>query len=899
MTTVCVILGMITGGSSVLAQGDKPATARPSATSPAARTAAPSTAPSDTRQPDTDPQFLQRGGQVDIANFLPNLTRQPVRLVTAGRPLADVQRQVEPSLGVRLILAGGIADMPVNGEISGADGMGFIRELCANLRLSWAIGRDGIYLAAERDFRSLSFSAPNATVAFRAAALSRREFDELGTNIAVTARKEEVTVTGIPGWLSQVAAQRVPALMDFVQRTMAQQAAAEAAKAEEAARKQRERVAPKAESLTLGGTAPVEATPEPLSLMVFRLNHAYVDDKRLNVGSTTVNIPGVATLFRQFTGLGVASADGSGGAAANDSLSRLSRLDPLAGGRSPAAPGEDGTSRAITAPNRAIPLAVPAANQPAVIADSRTNALIVRDRASMLEPYRSLVQLLDQAADMVQIDAFIIDIRASRLDEFGLGLSWAGGSGVSQVNRSISPGGSAPSGANVILQAARGVQLLAQIRALETNGDSEVLTVPSVVTLNNLEATFSARQNFYVKVSGNQDASLNKVTAETLLRVTPLVAQANAANAAAADRRIRLLISVQDGSVDASQSATVDNLPRTLENQISTQAVVRGGDTLVIGGQVVRKRVSKVSGIPLIKDIPILGTLTNSRSEDYEQFVRIYVVRPRLIGEDSGEANQAVGDAAIDPNSHRLLEKVPEIIRGGSLAPRKADLGARPAGGNSPAAPAPVEPSLVMPVPAALPAPVRSIDTTPNPTSSRPADPSSDNSNAKPDDRKSNRSESGTSDAGEKPGEVMGDWNPDDPIWRPPGSPLGRASSNSPLLTVPRTSGASSSPNATARSEAGSASNPPPSAASSTRVDAMTQAARDRDARRILEAELLRAERSLTRLEQESAQGNSAVLEAMERARSDVASIRRELARLPGGDSASAPTRAASSNARP
>jgi type II secretory pathway component GspD/PulD (secretin) len=869
VATVCVTLGMLTGGSAVLAQGD---------------------------QPRTDPQTLQRGGQVDIANFLPNLTRQPVRLVTAGRPLADVQRQVEPSLGVRLILAGGISDMPVNGEISGADGMGFIRELCANLRLSWAIGRDGIYLAAERDFRSLAFSAPNATVAFRAAALSRREFDELGTNIAVTARKEEVTVTGIPGWLSQVAAQRVPALVDFVQRTMAQQAAAEAAKAEEAARKQRERVAPKAESLTLGSTTPVEATPEPLSLMVFRLNHAYVDDKRLNVGSTTVNIPGVATLFRQFTGLGVASADGSGGAAANDSLSRLSRVDPLAGGRSPANPGEDSIARA---PNRTSPVAVPSANQPAVIADSRTNALIVRDRASMLEPYRSLVQLLDQAADMVQIDAFIIDIRASRLDEFGLGLSWAGGSGASQVGRSISPGGSAPSGANVILQAARGVQLLAQIRALETNGDSEVLTVPSVVTLNNLEATFSARQNFYVKVSGNQDASLNKVTAETLLRVTPLVAQANAANAAAADRRIRLLISVQDGSVDASQSATVDNLPRTLENQISTQAVVRGGDTLVIGGQVVRKRVSKLSGIPLIKDIPILGTLTNSRSEDYEQFVRIYVVRPRLIGEDSGEANQAVGDAATDPNSHRLLEKVPEIIRGGSLAPRKADLGTRPAAGNSPAAPAPVEPSLVMPVPAALPAPVRSMDTTPNPA---PADNPSDNGTAKPDDRKSNRSESGTSDAGEKPGEVMGDWNPDDPIWRPPGSPLGRANgsnNNSPLLTVPRTSGASPTPNATARSEAGSASNPPPSAASSTRVDAMTQAARDRDARRILEAELLRAERSLTRLEQESAQGNSAVLEAMERARSDVASIRRELARLPGGDTAGATTRAATSNARP
>jgi type II secretory pathway component GspD/PulD (secretin) len=822
-------------------------------------------------------------GALDLSNLLPNLTRQPVRLVTAGRPLADVQRQVEPSLGVRLILVGSISDMPVSGEISGADGMAFVRELSSLLRLNWAIGKDGIYLAAERDFRPLAFAAPNATVAFRTAALARREFDELGTSIAVTARKEEVTVTGIPGWLSQVAAQRVPQLLDFVQRTMAQQAAAEAAKAEEAARKLRERTQPKAESLSLGVQG---ETSEPLSLMVFRLNNAYVDDKRLNVGSTTINIPGVATLFRQFTGLGGASADGGSSAGNNDSLTRLNRVEPLAGGRTGAA--ATGEAQARTAP-RPAGNSVTAANQPAVIADSRTNALIVRDRASMLEPYRSLVQLLDQAADMVQIDAFIIDIRASRLDEFGLGLSWAGGSGTSQVTRSISPGGSVPSGANVILQAARGVQLLAQIRALETNGDSEILTVPSVVTLNNLEATFSARQNFYVKVSGNQDASLNKVTAETLLRVTPLVAQTAAGNAAAADRRIRLLISVQDGSVDASQSATVDNLPRTLENQISTQAVVRGGDTLVIGGQVVRKRVSRVSGIPFIKDLPLLGTLTNSRAEDYEQFVRIYVVRPRLIGEDSGDTNQPVGDSAVDPQSHRLLDKVPEIIRGGGLAPRKADLNTGPAGAlPSASSLAPTVPRLVMPLPAApepaLQAPAAgsaadgSAPSAQDGGDARPA-------NRKPSGRNSSTSSSGStsSDAGDSAGEVMGDWNPDDPIWRPPGSPLGRFTNSStpPSSRVSRTNNA---PSSTSGQQSAASSSPSASAAGSgpNRVDASTQAARDRDARRILEAELLRAERSLARLEQESSQGNSAVLEALERARTDVVAIRRELERLTG-----------------
>jgi hypothetical protein len=431
------------------------------------------------------------------------------------------------------------------------------------------------------------------------------------------------------------------------------------------------------------------------------------------------------------------------------------------------------------------------------------------------------------------------------------------------VARSISPGGSSPSGANVILQAARGVQLLAQIRALESNGDSEILTVPSVVTLNNLEATFSARQNFYVKVSGNQDASLNKVTAETLLRVTPLVTQPATSSAATSDRRIRLLISVQDGSVDASQSAVVDNLPRTLENQISTQAVVRGGDTLVIGGQVVRKRVSKVSGIPIIKDIPILGTLTNSRAEDYEQYVRIYVVRPRLIGEDSGEANRTLGDAATDPNSHRLLDKVPDIIKGSSLAPRKADLTGKASGLPAAALTVPFEPSLVMPVPPVLMPPALNQGLT------TPAD-----------------GDTG-SDAGAKDGRVVGNWNPDDPIWRPPGNPLGQAKNGTTSSPPNRAGSSSSSSNSSSRNEVGS------------RVDPGIQASRDRDARRILEAELLRAERTLARLEQESKNGNSAVMEAMERARSDIGSIRRELARLPVDASGNAESRATPTNSRP
>lgn len=569
-------------------------------------------------------------------DVLARLTNKPARLFSSGRNLGELQASIEATLGVRLILTAGAESMMVSGDLAGDNGLNFLRELCARVRLEWAAGTEGIFLAPAGSNRPTAFTAPSPEVAARTATLANREFEALGSGIRVVSRKDEVAVTGIPSWINQVAALRVPALFTVAQDAMAQ----EARKGDE-------------------DGAKAAAADEPLSLMVFRLSNAYVDDKRVTVGSSSFVIPGVATLMRQFTGIG-GGAPAAGTPARGGNTSRMQRMEPLAGGRSArGSPGEEEGAQASAG-------APPASDDGrAVIADSRMNMLLVRDRSSMLEAYRTLVKVLDQPTEMVQLDAFVIDIKASRLKEFGLGLGWGGSS--------INPGGAAPVASNLIFQAERGARLLTQIRALESDGDSEILTVPSVVTLNNLEATFSARQNFFVKVSGNQDASLTQVTAETTLRVTPLVAHDENPSGNGTNRRIRLLISVQDGVVDASNSAVVDNLPRTLENQISTQAVVRGGDTLVIGGQVVRKRVSRDSGLPRLRDIPILGAVMGSRSNDNEQYVRVYVVRPRILGDGSTPLNEPVAADRGDPLVNSVVGRVPELIKGSGLSPQGLD----------------------------------------------------------------------------------------------------------------------------------------------------------------------------------------------------------------------------------
>lgn len=635
-----------------------------------AQTSAPTVSPSGTQggPPLPSRAATEALSAADSANRSPALTRQPVRMVSSGRPLSEMQRQLELSLGARLVLVGQAADAVMQGEIAGSDGLSFVKDLAARMRLEWALGRNEVFLAPEGSGRPTTFATPSPDIATAVAARANQEFEPLGSGIRVVARKEEVVVTGLPTWVTQVASLRMPAMI-------------EQAQASEASRQRARRRG-----------QPVDERPEePMALEVFRLNNAYVDDKRLAVGSNTLVIPGVARLFRQFTGMAGGASDSvrpaPGGAAdtAFGRVERMERLDALSGGRSlrNEADRADGAGRSQ---DRGLSRAERAelaqdesdlaagrldqiANMPAVIADSRMNALVVRDKPSRMEMHRALIKVLDQAADMVQLDAFVIDIKANRLAEFGLGLSWAGNASITSPR--FAPGGnSLAESANVILQGTRGAQLLANIRALESKGDSEMLTVPSVVTLNNLEATFSARESFFVRVAGNQDASLSRVTAETLLKVTPLV---SGEGAGSQDRRIRLLISVQDGAVDAGTSAVVDNLPRTLENQISTQAVVRGGDTLVIGGQVVRKRVGGRAGLPVIGQIPILGDILGSRSNEMAQFIRIYVVRPRLLGEDSSFAGNAVPLPQEDPFSHPRMGLVRNMMLGSSITPNRPD----------------------------------------------------------------------------------------------------------------------------------------------------------------------------------------------------------------------------------
>jgi type III secretion protein C len=352
--------------------------------------------------------------------------------------------------------------------------------------------------------------------------------------------------------------------------------------------------------------------PNKNGLMIFQVHNASVDDRKIASGKSIKVVKGVSTLFAEFIGAPVATTPDAKASPAGavtpmkDSSFKLQNgLMGLFSKNAP--PVADEPSSTFTA----------GGGGRGVYADSRLNAILVRDKVSNFESYKQIIALLDRPADMVQLEAFIVDVEKSKMDELGINLGL---------------GGTVTS--NLILAPFNGRKLLSQIKALEATKNAESLAVPSVVSLNNEQALFSSRQNFYISVAGAYDANVQQVTAETQLLVTPQIAN-ESADVPYNERRVKLLINVQDASADVTQK-----LPSTKENQITTQAVVRSGDTLVIGGQIIRRQSAAASGLPgTTKSDGFFARLLSSKESQEYEYVRIYMVRPLILGEDSYSAS--------------------------------------------------------------------------------------------------------------------------------------------------------------------------------------------------------------------------------------------------------------------
>lgn len=399
---------------------------------------------------------------------------------------------------------------------------------------------------------------------------------------------------------------------------------------------------------------------------VFKLKYATVNDRTITYRDQTMVTPGLATVLRNLI-------TGDGSDSVNDTLTAIAAplresppLFPVNSGGADNAPKSDAESKS----------AAPSAQQsgrlrfrePTVQADPRLNAIIVQDLPDRIPIYRALIEQLDVPSTLIEIEAMIVDVNSSLIKE--LGVNWGvlrGDTAVGYGNLSLAPSGVLPVDGAALASAGTiglsvGNSLVARLHALQTEGQANILSQPSVLTTDNTGALLDISDTFYVQTEGDHVATVTPVTAGTSLRVTPRYIDSEEG------ARIELTIDIEDGRIQEERQ--VNGLPLVRRSNISTLAVVGNDQTLLIGGHNSTQDSEKVEKVPFLGDIPLIGALFSNRSKTYQRLERLFLIRPRLVAINGKPVAQSWTESAtilldttwndtypmIGGNSLRLVE---------------------------------------------------------------------------------------------------------------------------------------------------------------------------------------------------------------------------------------------------
>jgi len=269
------------------------------------------------------------------------------------------------------------------------------------------------------------------------------------------------------------------------------------------------------------------------------------------------------------------------------------------------------------------------AERPYFQADEASNAIIVRGLPDRMKEYETLIHQLDAPQDLVEIEATIIDVNNDAFDS--LGIDWNFTNGTTSI--AVSPGSPAQgvggmvsnvlTGANITTVIGNaGYQLLTRVRALEGNGKARILARPKVLGVVNRTASMVDKRVASVRVAGNLDANLFTVEAGTVLQVTPqLVPYGD-------HREVRLTLSIQDGNFEGQ---TVDAVPIVKRTEINTEATIREGESLLVGGISIESDTTGRTGIPGLSKIPVVGAAFRHDETGTQRSERLFLITPKIV----------------------------------------------------------------------------------------------------------------------------------------------------------------------------------------------------------------------------------------------------------------------------
>ncbi|MDG4548893.1 MAG: type II secretion system secretin GspD [Candidatus Contendobacter sp.] len=323
-------------------------------------------------------------------------------------------------------------------------------------------------------------------------------------------------------------------------------------------------------------------------------------------------------------------------------------------------------------------------------ADDATNSLVITAPPELIRSLRSVIAQLDVRRAQVLVEAVIAEISAEKTAE--LGVQWVVSSnnaigftnfdaGTSSLANIVGLAAQADEDGLSALSAARipqGLQLGvgsvaggvgAIISALAKDADTNVLSTPTLVTLDNEEAEIIVGQNVPLVTGsyttstssgssssnttsqiGNPFQTIQREDVGVILKVKPQINEGNA---------VKLEITQKVSNVVPSANAATQGLTFN-KREIKTSVLVENGQILVLGGLIDDKLDESASKVPLLGDVPLLGNLFRYRNTAKKKTNLMVFLHPVIL-RDPGQGTLHTSDKYSYIREQQLAARTREV----------------------------------------------------------------------------------------------------------------------------------------------------------------------------------------------------------------------------------------------
>ena len=301
-------------------------------------------------------------------------------------------------------------------------------------------------------------------------------------------------------------------------------------------------------------------------------------------------------------------------------------------------------------------------------ADERSNSLIISGTRSDLDLMTELIAKIDVLLPQVRIEVIIAEVNLDKDSNRGMDQitgsyvqnEVAGESNITNL-QGLDILGIGANNVSFNLDATTGIisnlSFDAILSAAQTNSNVRILSIPTLLTTHNQEATFTVGQQRPIVTGTTTDNTLSTSVRETVqyqdiaieLKVKPLIGPNDI---------IQLEIDQSVNDIDGSVEINGNQQPIIGRRQMVSFVSVKSNGLVVLGGMQRSKETKTLNKMALLGDIPVFGNIFRSRGTDYEKRELLVFIRPKVI-RDSDEADL---DAREKMLGHPMDSKLGEFL---------------------------------------------------------------------------------------------------------------------------------------------------------------------------------------------------------------------------------------------